>query len=161
MPWLEVSMLLKLDKLHISSKLLMLHIMTTPRSVTGDNTWNWCPSFWGLRVWSGKGSGICISLHPLKCNPGFRPLQLHKMGCHIPCRHEDTSADCPWGPAGIWAWWICHKGDNQHLQSNSMGHVSKSGKVVCWNYKDSLHSRLVVTHLQWARQAVRRDQRDV
>ena len=26
---------------------------------------------------------------------GFRPLELHRMGRHISCRHEDASADCP------------------------------------------------------------------
>ena len=26
---------------------------------------------------------------------GFRPLELHQMGRHISCRHEDASADCP------------------------------------------------------------------
>ena len=45
---------MKLDKLHISSKLLMPYMMTTPHSVTGNNTWNWCPSYRGLCVRSGK-----------------------------------------------------------------------------------------------------------
>ena len=64
---------------------------------------------------------------------GFRPLKLHQMGRHFPCRHEDASADAPEVQQAF------ERGDfvtkktastfNQIPDDQALEHVNKSGKV--------------------------------
>ena len=64
---------------------------------------------------------------------GFRPLELHQMGRHISCRHEDASADCPCGQAafesGVFVTKETASTFNQIPDDQALGHVNKSGQV--------------------------------